>query len=243
MPAYSLFFRAKSKGGFFNFQSRFTNGYLASDDASANDPQKLNRNESHRTTLYQLSVGAELNLLKDKEMISRLKRPILPYLHGGIALMYFNPRIHGAKYGLEDKMYNTYHAQTERQSTDEKLYSRWTMTVPFGFGLKFNVSHKWTIQYQFDMTYAFTDYLDNTSTTYGNPAVMIDDGTIGSMIWSNRLDGSLPDPGTIKGNPEVNDWFMYNSVTVIYRFDMYEMYRSSFYQNLAFWLNKPGKRS
>lgn len=243
MPGYSLFYRAKANSGLFNFNARWTSGWVSGNDANTTKEDLLMRNESYRTTLYQVSASGELNLLRDKEVSKGVKRFMIPYLHVGIGGMYFNPRIHGANYGLADKMYNTYQAQVERQSADDVLYKRWTMTVPFGFGLKFNVSNSISIQYQLDMTYALTDYLDNVSTVYGNPQAMVDDGTIASSIRSNRLDGVPAPSGAQKGNPSVNDMFMYNSVSFVYRFDMYEVYRSYFYQNLAFWLNKPNKRS
>ncbi len=85
------------------------------------------------------------------------KRPQLdPYLLAGLGLTMLNPKTE-----MAGNNYNLWEYPTEDVS-----YSRWTMIIPLGAGLKWRISPFLNFNTEITYRYTFSDYLDDVSGNY-----------------------------------------------------------------------------
>jgi hypothetical protein len=146
-PKYA--FRATAMYGSFNATDYRNFGYLR------------NRNLEVQTSLYELSVCAEYNLLRYDVMDGQTSAP---YLFLGVGGLYFNPQ---ARY--QDKFIDLRPLGTEGQLIlDTKTYSPFQVVIPVGFGIKLGLWQRLSLGFEFGIRQTFTDYLDDISTTYPN---------------------------------------------------------------------------
>lgn len=213
MPAGGAFYR-------YNFNERFsargtfTVGYLMGDDAKSKVQSQLDRNLKFESWLYEFSITGEFNFFKYAP--GDMQHFITPFLFGGIAVFKFNPRA-TASDG------NTYELQplgTEGQGTvkyygtSPKKYSLTTASIPFGLGVKCNISKTFSVGLEWGMRYTFTDYLDDVSGTYADPNVIRSERGNIAYELSNR--SNLPDEtleGRQRGNSKTNDWYSFALIT------------------------------
>jgi Domain of unknown function (DUF6089) len=142
-------FRATATYGSFNATDYRNLGYLR------------NRNLEVQTTLYELAVCAEYNLIPYDVMDGQTHSP---YLFLGVGGLYFNPQ---ARY--QDKFVDLRPLGTEGQFIlGTKTYSPFQVVVPMGLGMKLAMWQRLTIGFEFGVRQTFTDYLDDISTTYPN---------------------------------------------------------------------------
>jgi len=218
-PAGGLFYR-------YNFNDRFSAraaahvGYLVGRDASSDVPFQLERNLSFESWLFDFSVTGEFNFFRYEP--GSMRHWITPFLFGGISMFKFNPRAE-----LNGEMWELQPLGTEGQGTtaypDRQKYSLYSFAIPFGLGLKVNLS-KTSLGLEWGMRYTFTDYLDDVSTTYADiNAVQAERGDIARAL-SNRTQIFNPDLGEYvpltadqlveytgrqRGNSTNNDWYSF----------------------------------
>lgn len=125
-----------------------------------------------------------------------------PYLFSGVGYMKYNPTaiLGGERYALRD-------AQTEGVD-----YKKWTVTIPLGIGGKFKVNEFLNVNLEVSYHFAFTDYLDDVSNTYGTEF-----RNTTSQLLSDRKDEvgvvnpefyDQIEPGALRGNPNNKDSFL-----------------------------------
>jgi opacity protein-like surface antigen len=188
-------------------------GRLAADDKK-NKPSLQARNLNFRSRVYEANVMAEYALFDLQQ------KRFTPYIFGGLALFHFNPYTFdstGGKYYLQP-------LGTEGQGLslypDRKPYSRTQFALPFGGGLRLNVSEKVTLAYEFSLRKTFTDYLDDVSTTYVDPIALAAARGPKAVELSYRggelKDGNpnYPPAGTIRGGASAKDWYYFSGFTV-----------------------------
>jgi hypothetical protein len=166
-PAISAFFR-------YNFSQAVSTrvgvltGSVGAEDRLSDDPMIQNRNLIFKTKISEYSLIGEYNFLN----YSTKARAVnwTPYLFGGIAYYNFNPQGRSGNYKLSQ------------------------IAIPFGAGLKYEISKPWSIEFEFGTRKIFTDYLDN-------------------------LGGNVPrSQKYIQGNPSLNDMYYYSSISLSYTF-------------------------
>lgn len=185
------------------------------------DPLRV-RNLSFQSQILEGAILAEINVLGyDVEMGDVFS----PYLFGGVAGIYHNPRAlyEGAWYNLQE--YNT-EGQGTSAFPDREPYSRYQVAFPFGVGLKFGVGSGLTFGMEAGLRYTMTDYLDDVSQTYVDPNILIlEQGDLAYRL-SNRSGeylGGLPNDYTntdLRGNPDDTDWYMMAGVYLTYTLGM-----------------------
>lgn len=144
-PRYA--FRAAAMYGSFNATDSRTLGSV--------------RNLEVQTSLYELSVCAEYNLMPYDVMDGQTSTP---YLFLGVGGLYFNPQ---ARY--QNKFIDLRPLGTEGQFiVGTKTYSPFQVVIPMGFGIKLAMWQRLTVGFEFCARQTFTDYLDDISTTYPN---------------------------------------------------------------------------
>lgn len=219
-PAGGLFYR-------YNFNDRFSAraaahvGYLVGRDASSNVAYQLERNLSFESWLFDFSVTGEFNFFRFEP--GSMRHWITPFLFGGLSMFKFNPRAE-----LDGEMWELQPLGTEGQGTtaypDRQKYSLYSFAIPFGLGLKVNLSKTFSLGLEWGMRYTFTDYLDDVSTTYADiNAVQAERGDIARAL-SNRTQVFNTDIGDYvpltadqlgeysgrqRGNSTNNDWYSF----------------------------------
>jgi Domain of unknown function (DUF6089) len=142
-------FRATAMYGSFNATDARNVGY------------NRNRNLEVQTTLYELAVCAEYNLMPFDVIDGKTSSP---YLFFGVGGLYFNPQ---ARY--QGKFIDLRPLGTEGQFiTGTKTYSPFQVVIPMGIGVKLALSQRLSVGFEFGVRQTFTDYLDDVSKTYPN---------------------------------------------------------------------------
>jgi len=212
MPGGGAYYR-------YNFNDRFSArgtfllGYLKGDDAKSKVPSQLDRNLNFQSWLYEFAITGEFNFFKYAP--GDMQHFVTPFLFGGIALFKFNPTTvasDGHKYELQP-------LGTEGQGTtyypDRKKYSLTTASIPFGLGVKCNISKTFTVGLEWGMRFAFTDYLDDVSGTYASPDVI--QAERGDIAYELANRSSLVDDdleGRQRGNSKTNDWYSFALISL-----------------------------
>jgi len=103
--------------------------------------------------------------------------------------------------------------ETELTPLNTELTSPYNQTVPYaalGLGVKFKITKRINLNVQTDIKYAFTDYLDDVSTTY-------------KKLYSNTTSEYAANPtgivASLRGdNNGVNDIYAFTSISLRYNF-------------------------
>ncbi len=160
-PAVGIFFRKQ----FGNYISARISGHFAqlgySDTYSTNEYQRL-RNLSFNTNIYEVAVQGDFNFFKF--IPEDPTHNFTPYLTLGIGVFNFDPYAYynGQKIMLRE-------LGTEGQTIGfqgRTPYSTTAICIPFGVGIKYNLTEKINIFFEVAHRFTTTDYLDDVSTTF-----------------------------------------------------------------------------
>lgn len=162
----------------------YCSGSVAGGDEDAvfrdkQDPayQRYKRNLNFKSTIKEWSFMTEVYPLKFLHKQSRWHRAALqPYLMAGIGRFRFNPQ--GSYYdqiGSDFVWVDLQPLRTEGQGMkeypDRKIYATAQYNLPYGFGLVYPLGRQTRLGFEFVGRKLFTDYLDDVSTTYIDPAL------------------------------------------------------------------------
>lgn len=164
-PAIGIFFRKQ----FGNYIGLRVSAHYAqvgfADKYSKNEYQKL-RNLSFNSNIWEFAVQGDFNFFKfvpnDPNYI------FTPYVTLGVGAFSYDPYtfLAGNKEYLRA-------LGTEGQNANyegRKQYSTMALCIPFGVGIKYNISPKVNVSFEVANRFTSTDYLDDVSTTYAGPA-------------------------------------------------------------------------
>lgn len=161
----------------FSGRVAFNYGRVQGDDFASQDPGDKNarfrylRNASFRNDIYELSVTGMWDLIENRNTF--LRRPdFVPYLFAGVAGFYHNPRARAPQDfpenpSIQGKMVSLQPLQTEGRS-----YSRLQVAIPAGVGFRYKISPRFDVSFEIGYRYLFTDYLDDVSSNYPDPAAL-----------------------------------------------------------------------
>lgn len=217
-------FNSTHLGGSFSYRYRFHRhfatstminaGMLHGSDAFTEEPIRNMRNLNFRSFFTMLSQRFEIILLANERVGNNRKSGRLIdhneqlYLIGGIGAMYFNPKTkyQGDWVTLHDK-----HTEGQGLSGGPEEYKRITATVPLGIGFRMGIGRVWRIGLEVTYVKTFSDYIDDVSGEYYDPA------TIGAAYGSNAAYLSNPsetpqafNPGSQRGGKQKDAFFYAN---------------------------------
>lgn len=182
------------------------------------DVQPL-RNLSFRSAVWEGSVRAEFNFVSFG--LSTVEYPFTPYLFAGLGVLGFNPK---AQYTDPATGTTSWVALeplgTEGQHSDlcpdVYPYNLLTVCMPFGLGFKFRPSKVFSVAIEYGFRKTWTDYLDDVSTVYVDPAVFADNPTAAALYdRAAELDGGTRNStGTQRGDDSLNDWYSFFNVSI-----------------------------
>jgi hypothetical protein len=173
----------------FAFRTTATYGSFNATDART---AGSTRNLEVKTTLYELAVCGEFNMIPFDIVDGKTSSP---YLFLGVGGLYFNPQ---ARY--EGKFIDLRPLGTEGQLLEGgKTYNPLQVVVPFGVGVKLALWQRLSIGFEFGIRQTFTDYLDDVSGKYPNVDVLSKQ-SIAAAALSYRNPATLPNQrATVEG--------------------------------------------
>ena len=181
--------------------------YRISGTDSDNGPESslYNRNLSFEANNFELSGQAVFNLYP--EDIGYIKKSFLnPIAFIGLGITTQSPKaeINGQKFSLRS-------LQTEGVS-----YNAIAVVIPFGVGVKLNVSKNINIGIEAGYRYTFTDYLDDVSSVYVDNASFTDPIAQALADRGPEIGRPLRQEGDKRGNPDASDHYFIFGVKAEY---------------------------
>lgn len=179
------------------------------DDSQSDDADQLQRNLNFKSQIIEFNALAEFNFLEYR--ISNDKYKFTTFLFLGIDVFTHKPMANMGKYWVELQPMHT-----EGQSKGYKLTQ---VAIPFGVGMKMNVSKKVGIGLEWGPRKTFTDYLDDVSGTYPDwqTAVAFNKH---SQALSDRSKNAGNNVNKQRGNPRTKDWYFFFGITLNIKLNM-----------------------
>jgi hypothetical protein len=193
--AASIFFRKN----FGNYIAARVNASYAeigySDKYNTHNEFQRRRNLSFNSNIWELAVQADFNFYRFLPGDPNYR--FTPYTTLGVGIFNYDPYAY-----LGSEKYNLRQLGTEGQGSsmypERKTYSSMAFSVPFGVGLKYSLNERFNIGAELVYHFTTTDYLDDVSTTYADPAAFPanPDGTPSAAFL---LQDRSYDTGTVIG--------------------------------------------
>jgi len=225
-PAVGIFFRKQ----FGNYTGLRVAAHYAqigySDVYSTNDFQKR-RNLSFNSNIWELTVQGDFNFFKfvPGDPYNRFT----PYVTLGVGAFSYDPYAYlgGQKVflrplGTEGQGYSQY--------PDRKPYGTMALCVPFGVGIKYNLTERINIGLEIVHRFTNTDYLDDVSSTYVDPAIFpkLPDGSasIASLLQDRSYEtgepiGFVNGTARQRGYPKQKDQYVMAELTFSFNLTSY----------------------
>ena len=179
------------------------------------------RNLSCRSSIWEGSVRAEFNFVAFG--LAQVQYRTTPYLFVGLAVTGFNPRAQYTDPATGSISWvDLEPLGTEGQHSDlypsVYPYSRAIVTMPFGLGFKARFSSSVVMAFEYGFRKTWSDYLDDVSTVYVDPAIFADNPTAAALAdRSAEVKGGSPNAiGTQRGDDSLNDWYAYFNFSIAF---------------------------
>lgn len=191
----------------FMVSGKFIYGELSAYDSESDDNYQMNRNLSFYSDVFEFSGQLEFSFFKFYNF--KPHKPYCPYLFIGIGVFSFNP-----KTDFNDETYELHSMSTEGQGLtafpDKVNYSLLQVSIPYGIGVRFSSKSKWSFGIEWGLRKTFTDYIDDVSSSYVDPAdVVSEKGEIAGFLSDRSVDKSYANIGKQRGNSYNKDIYSY----------------------------------
>jgi hypothetical protein len=161
-----------------------------SDIYNTKNAYELRRNLSFNTNIWELAVQGDFNFFKFQP--GTLDYSFTPYVTFGIGAFSYDPyayyqgqKVYLRPLGTEGQGYAGY----------AKPYGTMAICAPLGVGVKYNINEKVNIGFEVVYRFTTTDYIDDVSNMYPNPAIFpkLPDGSPSlAEIMSDRSNETGP---------------------------------------------------
>ena len=219
---YGHFMQSKPAGGImyrYNMNSRMAVrvnaifGSLTAADSIIGYNE--DRNLSFRSPLMEFGAIYELSYYKFK--IGHDKDFYTPYLFAGVSFFKFNPQGY-----YKGDWYNLQSLGTEGQGTtaypSRSPYNLAGFAIPFGIGFKVGLGSSTVLGLEWGLRKTFTDYIDDVSTTYADPSVLMSQNTEVAAALADPSDGiETEKTGFQRGNSATKDWYSFAGFTLTFK--------------------------
>jgi hypothetical protein len=206
-----------------SIHSHLTYGHVKGDDKLTKEFFRSTRGMNFKSNIYEFNVNFEAALLSQKEGgIYRLRgvrrsNSFEGSLYGfvGIGVFHFNP-----KGEFNDKWYDLQPLGTEGQgiSPAREKYKRTQICIPFGIGGRYFFNRRWGVGFEFGLRKTFTDYIDDVSKTYYDPAAISQaNGPVAAYFSNPNPSAESTDVGQQRGDPRDKDAYMFAIISLHYK--------------------------
>ncbi|MFK8055045.1 MAG: DUF6089 family protein [Saprospiraceae bacterium] len=191
-----------------------TVGQISGSDANSGKANTLSRNLDFRSPLYEIAAMGEFNITP---YAIRNNQGASLYLTAGVAGFYFNPQAQ-----FNGEWFDLQPLGTEGQGSslhpDMKRYSRVQAAIPFGGGVKMNVTDRFNLGFEVIFRRTFTDYLDDISGLYPDVDALYAENPLAATLSFRSpqytLNAMENPTGTKRGNSAVKDYYMFAQLTM-----------------------------
>ncbi len=215
-PAFGAFYRHNWDRR-WSWKVELNYGKISGDDAYASTAYERDRNLSFESTILELSPQIEFNFFPYET--GHPDFPFTPYLFTGLSIFSFNPK---ANFGGD--LVELQPLGTEGQGINgTKKYKRTAIAIPIGGGFKFNIG-RFGVGIEVGARRSYSDYIDDVSTVYPDPALLQATNRTAAVLLSNRSfssrDTSIIQPTfnfKQRGNSSDKDWYLFGGITIYFR--------------------------
>jgi len=222
--AASIFFR-KNFGNYIALRVGAAFAQLGySDIYNTHNTYMQSRNLSFNTKVWELSLQGDFNFFRF--MPGEPEYSFTPYVTFGVGVFSYDPyaflkgeKIFLRPLGTEGQGSNLYPERTP--------YSSMALSVPFGAGLKYSLNENVNVGFEILYRFTNTDYLDDVSKTYVDPAVFPsnpDGSPSNGYLLSDRsyeVGEPIGIPGRQRGNSKQKDQFVTAMFTISFNLQSY----------------------
>ncbi len=222
--AGTVFFR-KNMGNYIALRVGVSFAQLGySDQYNTHNTYMYTRNLSFNTNVWELALQGDFNFFRF--MPGEPEYSFTPYITLGAGVFSYDPYayLRGEKIYLRP-------LGTEGQGSslypDRKQYGSMAICIPFGAGIKYAFNERMNIAFEVLHRFTTTDYLDDVSTTYVDPAAFPpnpDGSTSNAQLLSDRsyeLGDPIGIPGRQRGNSKQKDQFVTAMVHLTFNLQSY----------------------
>jgi hypothetical protein len=209
--AAGVFFR-KNFGNYIALRIAGTYAKLGySDVYNTHNEFMRRRNLSFNSNVWELGLQGDFNFYRFMPGDPDFRWT--PYVTFGVSAFNYDPYayLNGTKYNL--RQLGT-EGQGDTSYRDRTPYSSMAMAIPFGVGIKYSLNERINIGFEAVYRFTNTDYLDDVSKTYVDPAVFPPnpDGTpnVALLLSDRSYETGTPIgiKGRQRGNSQNKDAFL-----------------------------------
>lgn len=214
-------------------------GQLAGDDKLTAEPFRNNRNLNFKSNMYEASICFQWFFIKEKggnrynlknkfrKKIGVQASHISSYLFFGVGGFYSNPK---GLYGNVWVELRPLHTEGQGLAGGPRQYSNFNVCFPVGMGFKKSFNLNWGMSLELSHAFTLTDYIDDVSGFYYDPAALSSAYGPMSATMSNPTNGSIADyfgtpnyfdptqPGQQRGDPDDRDGYLLAMLSINYKF-------------------------
>lgn len=210
-PHRQFFLTQPAAGAFYRFTPNYRYAFRAGvnfgsimgDDSQSGEADQLQRNLNFKSNIIEGNVIAEFNFLEYR--ISNDKYKFSPYIFLGIGVFHFKPQAHYGNQWID--------LQPLKTEGEKKAYPLTQVSIPFGLGFKMNVSKQVGLGIEWGPRKTFTDYLDDVSGTYPDPAKVFAGQKMAATL-ADRSKYASANVNSQRGNPRTKDWYYFFGLTL-----------------------------
>ncbi len=207
-------------------------------DALSTNVERVGRNLNFRNDMFELYLRPEFTLFQDNDLggRGRYRTDFRLFAYVGGALYLSNPK---GQINRTGEFYNL-----REQNTELASYSNLGFAIPAGLGFHFTFKRRHRVGWDFGWRTTFTDYLDDASTVYADPALLPGGANSTAAALANQTnfldrvgnpDIPLPqnyDAGAKRGDPTHNDSYL----TMTFTYSYVLRGQSNFYRQRYNWM-------
>ncbi|MBP9152049.1 MAG: porin family protein [Flavobacteriales bacterium] len=127
----------------WGLQLNYTIGKVQASDQFAKAADRIARDLRFSSLLHEIGIRGTFDILPNDSW------KVLPYITAGVSALNFEPKRDGvALRGMQNEGVS---------------YSNWTVSIPTGLGVKWQINCRWALKAEFVYHWTITDYLDDVS--------------------------------------------------------------------------------
>lgn len=209
-PAFGLLVK-RNFDGYWSAKLNFMHGKVRASDASSSNAYQIERNLDFHSPVSEFSMQVEFNLFRYMAGadFGYATRRLSPYLFTGVASFSYNPMTH----------YNGDEIELRLVQTENVAYKKSAISIPYGAGVKYNITGNFTLLAELGYRTAFTDYLDDISSRYVDFNIVSPASPLTQTLADRSIvSPQIGTPGTQRGDLRPRDTYMFAGFGLTYTF-------------------------